>query len=275
LVVNVCSIAGLDPSGGAGILADVKTFSALGAYGMAVVTALTAQSTVGVAAVTDVDPAFVSAQIDAVFSDIGVDAVKIGMLANAGVIAAVADALERWRPPVVVLDPVMIAKSGDHLLDPGAVTALAGRLLPLVHLVTPNLPEAATLLGEHEAASAGEMAAQGRRLQETGVPWVLVKGGHLEGPASDDVLCGPAGAVDVLHGRRVETANTHGTGCTLSSAIAALRPRHRDWPEAVRAAKGYLTGALSHAGELAVGHGHGPVHHFHAMWPVDGSPTRS
>ncbi len=267
--VNACSIAGSDPSGGAGIQADLKTFSALGAYGMAVIAGITAQATTGVTAVMEVPAHFVAAQIDTLFADIRVDAVKIGMLGTAPVAAAVAAAVTRWRPPVVVLDPVMVAKSGDRLLDEDAVATLIAELLPRVHLVTPNLPEAAVLLGGDRAGDVNAMVRQARRLTDLGPEWALVKGGHLGGADSVDVLAGPGGVVEVFPGPRVDTTNDHGTGCTLSSAVAALRPREPGWPEAVRAAKRYLTGALAAGRHLQVGHGHGPVHHFFSWWAAE------
>lgn len=269
MIPNACSIAGTDPSGGAGIHADLKAFSALGAYGMAVVTALVAQTTTGVVAVMEVPADFVTAQIDTLFADVRVDAVKIGMLANRDVIGAVCAALDRWQPPAVVVDPVMVAKSGDRLLDEGAVAALRDDLIPRADIITPNLPEAAALLGEEGVAGIDTMVVQADRLRRLGAPWVLLKGGHLDAGSSADVLAGPEGYCQVIDAPRVATTNDHGTGCTLSSAIAALRPRHPSWPPAVQAAKRYLTGALQAADRLDVGHGHGPVHHFYATWPTE------
>jgi hydroxymethylpyrimidine/phosphomethylpyrimidine kinase len=265
MIPNVLSIAGTDPSGGAGIQADLKTFAALGAYGMAAVTAVVAQNTTGVQAVHQLPADFVAAQIDSVFADIRVDAVKIGMLGPSTVVEAVAAALRRWQPPFVVLDPVMVAKSGDRLLAADAVAALRDELLPLVHVITPNLPEAADLLGEAEAVNEAEMADQALRLQGLGARGVLLKGGHLDGAESADLLV-VDGESRWLRTPRVATANTHGTGCTLSSAIAALVPQRSDVVMAVAEAKDYLTAALRAADELDVGHGHGPVHHFHALW---------
>lgn len=258
MIPNVLSIAGTDPTGGAGIQADLKTFSALRTYGMAVVTALVAQNTLGVDGIHDVPGEFVTSQLDSVFADVRVDAVKIGMLNNAAVIKAVVEALDRYRPPYVVLDPVMVAKSGDRLLSADAVAVLRDELLPRVDLVTPNLPEAADLLGIKESADLPEL---GRRLLSLGVARALVKGGHLDTETSDDVFVSAAGELR-LSSPRVDTRNTHGTGCTLSSAIAALRPQRDDWESAVREAKDYLTGALRAAEELQVGSGHGPVNHL-------------
>jgi hydroxymethylpyrimidine/phosphomethylpyrimidine kinase len=266
MVANLLSIAGTDPSGGAGIQADLKTFSALGTYGMSVVTGLVAQNTRGVREICPVPAAFVTAQLDAVFDDVRVDAVKIGMLGTADVIRAVAGVLAARRPRYVVLDPVMVAKSGDRLLAADAVRELREVLLPLVDLITPNLPEAADLLGVAEATDEGEMRGQLAGLLRLG-PAVLLKGGHLAGPECPDLLALHAGDEPVrLTAPRVATRNDHGTGCTLSAAVAALRPRSAGWPDAVTGAKRYLTGALAAADRLDVGGGHGPVHHFHEWW---------
>jgi hydroxymethylpyrimidine/phosphomethylpyrimidine kinase len=263
MIPNVLSIAGTDPSGGAGIQADLKSFSALGAYGMAVVTALVAQNTRGVRDVRLVEPDFIIAQIDAVFDDVRVDAVKIGMVATAEIATAVAGALVRHKAPHIVLDPVMVAKSGDRLLAAQAVRALRERLIPLAEIITPNLPEAADLLGVSSISASG-MEEAVRKLHALGSQWVLLKGGHLDGPESVDLLF-DGSEIHRLAAPRVVTKNTHGTGCTLSSAIAALRPRY-DMVEAVTRAKDFLTGALAVADDLDVGSGHGPVHHFHAVW---------
>jgi hydroxymethylpyrimidine/phosphomethylpyrimidine kinase len=266
VIPNVLTIAGSDPSGGAGIQADLKTFSALGGYGMSVLTGLTAQNTIGVRSVHPVPASFVGEQLDAVFDDVRVDAVKIGMLATAEVIDVVARTLTDRRPPFIVLDPVMVAKSGDRLLAADAVAHLRDRLLPIVDLVTPNLPEAADLLGVAEAVDEAEMTSQLHDLVTIG-PAVLLKGGHLDGPLSPDLFLPPDGTEPVrLSAPRVVTKNDHGTGCTLSSAIAVLRPRYDSWLAAITAAKAYLTEALTTADRLAVGSGHGPVHHFHSWW---------
>ncbi|QDW50737.1 bifunctional hydroxymethylpyrimidine kinase/phosphomethylpyrimidine kinase [Burkholderia sp. KBS0801] len=265
-IPNVLTIAGSDSGGGAGIQADLKTFSALGAYGASVITALTAQNTRGVSGVHAPDAAFVTAQLDAVFDDIRIDAVKIGMLANAAIVHAVADALRRYAPRFVVLDTVMISKSSHALLAPDAVDALRDALLPLATLVTPNLPEAAALLGDTPATTEDDMVRQGHALLQAGANAVLMKGGHLPDAAtSPDWLVDAAHAVR-LGGTRVPVSNTHGTGCTLSSAIAALLPQRPDLESAVRDAKVYLTGAIAASGQLDVGHGVGPVHHFHRWW---------
>jgi hydroxymethylpyrimidine/phosphomethylpyrimidine kinase len=264
---NVLSIAGSDPSGGAGIQADLKAFSARGCYGMAVVTALTAQNTRGVSAVVPLDPAFVAEQIRMVFADIRVDAVKIGMIANAGIASAVAEALKPQRGIPVVLDPVMIAKGGASLLDPDAVQALKSELLPLATLLTPNLPEAAALLGDPDAVDRRIMESQAVRLTALGPKAVLVKGGHLGAGESPDVLVSE-GQVSWFEAGRIETRNTHGTGCSLSSAVAAELAKGQDPQQAVSMAKAWLAQAVRSSAQLTVGSGHGPVHHFHALWPA-------
>lgn len=265
-IPNVLSIAGSDPSGGAGIQADIKAISANHGYAMAALTALTAQNTQGVSGVHLVPPDFVASQIDAVFADIGVDAVKVGMIATAEIAVAVADALARHAPPVVVLDPVMVAKGGASLLAPDAVEAVRARLLPLASVLTPNLPELAALLGEEEAESREAMADQAGRLLDRGPSAVLAKGGHLPGASSPDALVTADGVI-WLDGPRHATPNTHGTGCTLSAALATLIGRGMPLPAAARAAKDYVAGAIAASGRLSVGHGHGPTHHFHALWP--------
>lgn len=266
-IANVLTIAGLDPSGGAGILADVKAMSACGTYGMAVVAALTAQNTCGVSGWQPVAPDFVRAQIDAIFEDIRVDAVKIGMLGTPEVIDAVAEALERHRPPFVVLDPVMVAMGGDRLLAKEAESALCERLLPLTTVITPNLPEAAVLAGEAEIRERGEMPALARKLLERLAPdaWVYLKGGHLTESESPDLLLSRETSL-TFEAPRISTKNTHGTGCTLSAAIAAQLGRGESLPEAVRKAKAYVYEAIAHADELGVGHGHGPTNHFATLW---------
>jgi hydroxymethylpyrimidine/phosphomethylpyrimidine kinase len=266
LIANVLTIAGSDSGGGAGIQADLKTFSALGTYGASVITALTAQNTRAVTAIHDVPPAFVEAQLDAVFDDIDFTAVKIGMLSRPEIIDAVAEGLRRHGARNVVLDPVMVAKSGDRLLRPEAIAALRERLLPLATVITPNLPEAAVLLDREEARDAAGMIEAAARLRTLGPQAVLLKGGHLEnGAESIDVLDDGAGPL-TLAAPRIATGNTHGTGCTLSSAIAALLARGLALRDAVREAKAYVTAAIRAADRLSVGHGHGPVHHFHALW---------
>jgi hydroxymethylpyrimidine/phosphomethylpyrimidine kinase len=259
------TIAGSDSGGGAGIQADLKTFSALGVYGASIVTALTAQNTRGVTAIHDVPPQFVAAQMDAVFSDLAVGAVKIGMLSQPAVIEAVAAGLDRWRQTKVVLDPVMVATSGDRLLNPEAIDVLKRLLMPRALVVTPNLPEAAALLDTTVAASEGAMRAQGERILALGPHAVLMKGGHGEGAESVDLLIEPT-AVTRLAATRLATGNTHGTGCTLSSAIAAGLAKGFELGAAAQAAKVYVSAALAASTRLGVGSGHGPVHHFHAWW---------
>ena len=259
------TIAGSDSSGGAGIQADLKTFAASGVYGASVITALTAQNTRGVTAIHPVPADFVTAQIDAVFGDLDVRAVKIGMVAQREVIEAIAAGLTRWAPKHVVLDPVMVATSGDRLLAPDAVEALRAQLIPRAGIITPNLPEAAALLGEAVAVSENDIAGQGKRLLALGCAHVLIKGGHGQGAESTDYLIS-AERVIVLASPRIATQNTHGTGCSLSSAIAAELAKGKDLEAAVRSAKAYISAAIAAADRLDVGHGHGPVHHFHGFY---------
>jgi hydroxymethylpyrimidine/phosphomethylpyrimidine kinase len=259
------TIAGSDSGGGAGIQADLKTFSALGVYGASVITALTAQNTRGVRAIHDVPPPFIAEQIDAVFSDLAVNAVKIGMLSRPKAIEAVAAGLERWKQTKVVLDPVMIAASGDRLLAPEAVDVLRRVLIPRTLVITPNLPEAAALLDAPLARNEADMREQAKRLLGLGCHAVLLKGGHAEGPESIDVLI-EATTEARLAAERVATENTHGTGCTLSSAIAAGLAKGQDLATSVRKAKDYVTAAIAAADRIKVGSGHGPTHHFHAWW---------
>lgn len=265
-IPRVLSIAGSDPSGGAGIQADLKSIAAMGGYGMAAITALTAQNTRGVTGVHTPPPEFLRAQLDAVSSDIEIDAVKIGMLADAQVIATVGEWLDRARPGVVVLDPVMVATSGDRLLADDAAAALRD-LLAKADLVTPNLPELGVLLDEPTAGSWPEALDQGVRLSERIGAVVLVKGGHLRGEDCPDALVdasAPEGQrIAEVPGERIETRNTHGTGCSLSSAMATMQARTGDWPSSLRVVKAWLVGALAASDELEVGGGHGPVHHFH------------
>jgi hydroxymethylpyrimidine/phosphomethylpyrimidine kinase len=259
------TIAGSDSSGGAGIQADLKSFAALGVYGASVITALTAQNTKGVTGIHQVPAEFVTAQIDAVFSDLVVDAVKIGMVAQPATIEAIAAGLSRWQAKHVVLDPVMVATSGDSLLAADAVEALRKNLIPRASLITPNLPEAAALLGEPVAASEAGIEGQGRRLLAMGCPAVLVKGGHGQGAQSIDYLV-TAERVIALPAPRIATRNTHGTGCSLSSAIAAGLAKGEDMETAVRNAKTFVSAAIAAADRFAVGHGHGPIHHFHRFY---------
>jgi hydroxymethylpyrimidine/phosphomethylpyrimidine kinase len=259
------TIAGSDSSGGAGVQADLKTFSALGVYGASVIAALTAQNTKGVTSIHDVPPAFVTAQIDAVFSDLAVNAVKIGMLSNAATIAAVAEGLTRHAQRNVVLDPVMVATSGDRLLAPDAVESLCRLLIPKAVVLTPNLPEAASLLGVTIAQDEAQMREQGQRLLALGARSVLMKGGHGSGVESVDLLIEQQGVIR-LPGPRFDTRNTHGTGCTLSSAIAAGLAKGLALHAAVESAKSYVTTAIGAADRIQIGTGHGPVHHFNRWW---------
>ena len=268
-IPNTLTIAGMDPSGGAGILADVKAMSALGAYACAVVAALTAQNTQAVTDISPVNPPFVRAQIDTLFADIEIHAVKIGMLGQTGVIEVVADRLGHHKPPHLVLDPVMVAKSGDLLLEQKAVGALREQLLPLATVITPNLPEAGVLLEMRSVETVREMRRVAERLRNLmthgGHRWVLLKGGHLPGNDTIDILHDGDKMIE-LPGHRIQTRNTHGTGCTLSAALAALLPQMDDVVDATRTAKEYLVAAIASADMLKVGHGHGPVHHFHQLW---------
>ncbi|WGD55443.1 bifunctional hydroxymethylpyrimidine kinase/phosphomethylpyrimidine kinase [Bradyrhizobium sp. CB1650] len=259
------TIAGSDSSGGAGIQADLKTFAALGVYGASAITALTAQNTKGVTGIHAVPAEFVTAQIDAVFSDLDVGAVKIGMVAQALSIDAIAAALSRWVPRHVVLDPVMVATSGDRLLAAEAVEALRTKLIPLASLLTPNLPEAAALLDEPVASSEADIEAQGRRLMALGCSAVLIKGGHGEGAESIDYLVDSENTI-ALAAPRIATGNTHGTGCSLSSAVAAGLAKGEDLAQAVRNAKTWISAAIAAADRFTVGHGHGPIHHFHRFY---------
>jgi hydroxymethylpyrimidine/phosphomethylpyrimidine kinase len=266
-IPNVLSIAGSDPSGGAGVQADLKTFSALGSYGMAAITALTAQNTRGVSAVHVPPVDFVVAQIDAIFNDVRVDAVKLGMLASGAIVEAVADRLRAHGARNIVLDPVLVATSGDALGAPDVVEAMITHLLPLARIVTPNIPEAMRLSGGSAPQDSAGLERLARAIHALGANAVLVKGGHMEGELAPDVLFERA-AAHLFEAPRVATRNTHGTGCTLSSAIAANLAHGMELAAAVQRAKSYLTAALIASDKLDVGsgEGHGPVHHFHGLW---------
>jgi len=259
------TIAGSDTIGGAGIQADLKTFAALGVYGTTAITALTAQNTKGVSAINEAPADFVKSQIDAVMSDLPVAAVKIGMTASLPIIEAIADRLSRWQARNVVLDPVMIATSGDSLLADGAIEAMRTTLMPRATIVTPNLPEAAALLDERVARTEDAIADQGRRILKFGVPAVLIKGGHGEGSESIDYLI-TADRVARFAAARVNTKNVHGTGCTLSSAIAAGLAKGERLETAVGQAKDYVSAAIANADRLQLSNDHGPIHHFHAFY---------
>ena len=263
-VAIAVTIAGSDSSGGAGIEADLKTFSALGVYGGAVVTAVTAQNTERVLAIHEVPADFIGKQIDAVLSDLDAGAVKIGMLGSAAAVREVIAALERHHPRNVVLDPVMVASSGDQLLKVEALDSLR-ELIARVDLVTPNLLEAATLLHTVNARGEDEMLEQARKLKTTGVGAVLIKGGHGGGPESVDLLVSDDGCIR-LAAPRVATKNTHGTGCTFASAIAAGLAKGFPLERAARDAKTYISAAIAAADRLGVGRGRGPLHHFHDRW---------
>ncbi len=260
---RVLTIAGSDSGGGAGIQADLKTISANGCYGMSVITALTAQNTVGVSGIHPVPVDFVRLQMEAVLTDIGVDAVKIGMLFSPELIRCVADQLERFKEKQIVLEPVIVATSGDKLLQDEAIQALKEYLIPRAGIITPNLPEAEVLLGR-DIKTPAEVAQAANELAGLGCPNILIKGGHLQEEASDDLLyLGATQKNVVLQGERIKTENTHGTGCTLSSAIASLMARGEGVEEAVRQAKEYITGAVIGGAQYRIGQGHGPVHHFY------------
>jgi hydroxymethylpyrimidine/phosphomethylpyrimidine kinase len=260
----VLTIAGSDSGAGAGIQADLKTFAALGVYGASVVTALTAQNTTGVAATHEVPAEFIAAQMDAVFSDLDIAAVKIGMLGSAAAVAAVEAGLRRHRAHNVVLDTVMAASSGAKLLPNDAVDKLRG-LMAQARLVTPNLPEAAVLTGGMQARDEDEMSAQARKLLALGAGAVLIKGGHGSGPESVDILVESTSRTRFAS-PRIATRNTHGTGCTLASAIAAGLAKNLPLVDAVRQAKAYVSGALEAAERLKIGVGPGPLHHFYKWW---------
>lgn len=263
---RVLTIAGSDSGGGAGIQADLKAIAANGCYGLSVITALTAQNTMGVTAIHAAPVEFVARQLDAVLSDIGADVVKIGMLFSPELIATVADKLREYGITRIVLDPVMVAQSGDKLLREDAVAALKERLIPQAEILTPNIPETSVLLSRavHHVSELPEAA---RELAGLGSRNVLVKGGHLEGEDSDDYLyLGDSQRMVRLPGLRVLTKNNHGTGCTLSSAIAAFLARGETVENAVRQAKEYITGAICAGASYRIGHGHGPVHHFWRWW---------
>jgi hydroxymethylpyrimidine/phosphomethylpyrimidine kinase len=268
MIHTALSIAGSDPSGGAGIQADLKTFSAHGVYGMSALTALTVQNTQGVRGIQLLPAEFVAAQIDALFDDIRIDAIKIGMIANADIAKVVANVLKHHTQTPIILDPVMIAKGGHSLLEEDAITSIQEQLLPLADILTPNLEEAARLLNTDMATTRTEMEAQGKALLACGPNAVLMKGGHLEGDESPDLLITEQGSV-WYEAQRINTANTHGTGCTLSSAIAAQIAKGHDYEEAIQHAKTYVHDAIAAADSLDIGSGHGPTHHFHALWSTD------
>jgi len=263
---RVLTIAGSDSGGGAGIQADLKTIAANGCYGMTVITALTAQNTLGVTGIHAVPVDFVRAQMDAVLSDIGCDAVKIGMLFSPELIRAVAEGLQRYGVKKIVLDPVMVAQSGDKLLQDEAIDALKEYLIPLADIITPNLPEASVLL-DREIRTSEAIGAAAVELAGLGCRSVLIKGGHLETSDCDDCLyLSQEERMIILPGRRIATRNNHGTGCTLSSAIASFMAKGEGLEAAVHLAKDYITGAIMAGAAYSLGHGHGPVHHLYRSW---------
>lgn len=257
------TIAGSDSGGCAGIQADLKTFSALGVFGASVITAITAQNTQGVTGVLAIPTEMVMAQLDAVICDLAVDAIKIGMLGDPRLIEALAERLACVSIPIV-LDTVMVASSGDRLVPDAAIEAIRERLLPMATVITPNIPEAAALLGAMPARGTAELADQARALHALG-PAALVKGGHLQTDESVDVLVADGAQIE-FSAPRTATRNTHGTGCTLSSAIAAFLARGETLPAAVEHAKAYVSGAIAAADTLRIGRGNGPVHHFYRVW---------
>lgn len=264
MIRNILSIAGTDPTGGAGIQADLKTFGALKTYGMSVITAVVAQNTQGVRSFFSLDPKLVSDQIDCVFEDVRVDAVKVGMVATAAIAETIWSRLCFHGATNIVLDPVMIATSGDRLLRQDAVAAIRSLLVPLAKVMTPNLPEASVLLEIDPIRSVQEMHHYALALRNLGSEWVVLKGGHLRDlPVSPDVLCGGGRTIE-FPAPRIETKNDHGTGCTLSAAIAALLPT-QTVNQAVYNAKQYVNGSISASGELDVGRGRGPLNHFHML----------
>lgn len=265
-IPNVLTIAGVDPSGGAGILADVKVMSALGTFATAVIAALTAQNTKAVTGVMPVTPEFVTAQMDTLFEDVRIDAVKIGMVGDGSIVSAVAKSLQKHQPKWVVIDPVMVAKSGDKLMADGTVGVFKNELMPLANVITPNLPEASVLLG-YEVTTEAQMYEAAKQLHAMCRPEAVVylKGGHLEGESARDIVF-DGQTYTVLDAERIHTKNTHGTGCSLSSAIAAYLAKTDSMVEACRLAKQYMNKAIAHADELDVGHGHGPIHHFVDLW---------
>lgn len=263
---KVLTIAGSDSGGGAGIQADLKTFSAIGCYGMSVITALTAQNTQGVTSIHAVPSSFAGEQMEAVFSDMGTDAVKIGMLYSAELIKVVAEQLTKHDAAKIVLDPVMIAQSGDKLVQDDAIEAIKKYLMPLADVVTPNLPEAAVLLGR-ELSRIEDVPEAARELADYGSKAILIKGGHLKDASSTDFLyLAREDRFVQMEGERIETVNNHGTGCTLSSAIASYLAKGNSIEEAVRKAKIYISETIRAGAKYTLGHGHGPVHHFFKFW---------
>lgn len=260
----ILTIAGSDSGGGAGIQADIKTMSATGSYGCSVITAITSQNTLGVSAIFPIPLAHIESQLDAVFTDLNIVAVKIGMLADARIIEVVARKIKQYQPQYLVLDPVMVATSGDLLLEQSAINTLKEHLIPLADIITPNLPEGAALTGRAIPQSESAMNEMVDDLRALGAKAVLLKGGHLERDTQSNDLLIMTDSLELLSAQRIATENTHGTGCTLSSAIASYLGQGHSLSQSVRLAKQYISGAIAHAGELNIGQGHGPVHHFFA-----------
>lgn len=261
------TIAGSDTCGGAGIQADLKTFAAHGTYGMSVITAVTVQNTKGVFGCQDIDPEIVAGQIDAIFTDIPVDAVKIGMVSNISTINVIADKLEQYKPKTVVIDPVMISKSGFDLMKPECKETLIRRLIPLSTVLTPNLPEAEVITGM-KIDNVEKMQEAAVKIYSMGAKNVFIKGGHLTSSATDVLFDGKN--TILLASDRINTKNTHGTGCTISSAIAANIANGLSVEQAVRAAKEYITVAIEHS--FSIGHGVGPTNHFYTLYKKAGMP---
>lgn len=260
----VLTIAGSDSSGGAGIQADIKAISATGSYACSAITALTAQNTLGVSAIFPIPLEHINNQLDAVFSDLNVIAVKVGMLADSDIIKVVAAKIKQYKPAFLVVDPVMVATSGDLLLKESAINTLKSELLPLADLITPNLPEGAALTGSSLPTCEDDMGAMISALRQLNVNAVLLKGGHLEQDENSNDLLIFQDHFELLTAKRVNTHNTHGTGCTLSSAIASYLAQGHDLLQAVKLGKKYISNSIAHADELDIGSGHGPVNHFFA-----------
>ena len=258
----VLTIAGSDSGGGAGIQADIKAISATGSYACSVITAITSQNTLGVSAIHSIPLAHIESQLDAVFSDLNVVAVKIGMLADAEIITLVARKIQQYAPKFLVIDPVMVASSGDLLLAQDAISTLKKELIPMADLLTPNLPEGAALVGKAVPQNEDDMGGMIEDLRELGAKAVLLKGGHLEHDVNSNDLLIQQQSSELLRAKRYNTPNTHGTGCTLSSAIASYLAQGNRLHKAVYLGKQYISQAISHSDELEVGQGHGPVHHF-------------
>lgn len=261
----VLTIAGSDSGGGAGIQADIKAMSATGSYACSVITAITSQNTLGVSAIFPIPRDHVESQLDAVFTDLNIVAVKVGMLADSTIIQVVASKIRKYQPKFLVVDPVMVATSGDLLLEHSAISTLKKELIPLADIITPNLPEGAALTGSPTPETEQEMSAMVDELRALGAKAVLLKGGHLEKNENSNDLLILNETTTLISAKRFPTKNTHGTGCTLSSAIASYLAQGHDLIDAVKLAKTYITQAITHADKLEVGKGHGPVHHFFAL----------